>query len=1094
MKKLISKCISSIIVVVIIINLCMPIYALSSVDELIRVAMDQPNNNYTYETYNGTRGAWCADFVSWCAREAMVPTDIIPTTPSCDVMYNTITNNGTKNIVFTPQAGDLLFYKNYIDDKQFAHVGIMVDETWSVQGNINDTVYYMKPLQYIYANGQDSTITDIVYVRPEYDVQLFEPLPEKSWDKLFGGSSYDNLFSVEATKDGGFIVAGISMSSATGNIDDISNHVVEGIGFDGLIAKFNSNGIKEWDNLFGGSSSYDVFNDVIQTIDGGYVAIGYSRNPPGLGELTDINNGSDDGLIVKFNHNGDIVWHKLFGGIGREEFTSVIQTEDGSYIVVGSSIGSSNSGDIIDISNGYADGLIAKYDESGNLVWNFLYGGIDYDRFSSVCVIEGGGFIVSGYTCSRTSGDIASYKNSPDADGLIIRFDEDGNKQWEEISDLASLANHFYSCILTSDNCIVVLETGSTYKRIIKYSVDGDLIWKKSLNTEITELFNIVETANNCFLLIGNATSTISDGVIIKTNSAGVILDEIVFGGEGSDRLKSITENKFGNIIVVGYSRSSLSGDITDINKGYEDGLIVQFGSSLPAPTVVDCKSSYNDNEDVVINWTPSKNANKYYVEIINAYCQEGIPDYYYSSFTELTSINLGTTLPVRDYMVTVTPYNDTLKGPESDLKYFSVLRPIPGSTTVTISEQAYTNYEDVIINWESATNADHYLITLTPKFSTSFVSRWVTVDSLTNCNLGILDAGEYELTVTPYYGVPFHGGIEGPESDDVDFTVTAPLPESVTINMRTGFNPSDEINIQWNESIYPDTKYDLYIWDDDEKSIVFQRVIEKTDLSDVSYKIPAFELKEGNYLLGIISYNKNGTCENTSYKRFAVDKKVLAISILSFPCDPYLERGDWVGKNYSGLFNNRTGHIGIDYRAVDLNIENGIYNAEEGVPVFPVANGVVDYYNATYGWLIIKHTEPLVLEDPNNIIKDETHIYKTWYTSYAHMDNIPDKLKKVGAKVYDKNDKKKTILGKISNVSPDTIAVHLHFSIFTDYLKNSTSNPDYNKFAISPLWVKGLDNAAIYTTFLEDDGSIDQEAWNRLYENISIAAPANND
>ena len=41
--------------------------------------------------------------------------------------------------------------------------------------------------------------------------------PLKQWDKTFGGSSGDNLFSLQQTTDGGYIFGGISASGISGD-------------------------------------------------------------------------------------------------------------------------------------------------------------------------------------------------------------------------------------------------------------------------------------------------------------------------------------------------------------------------------------------------------------------------------------------------------------------------------------------------------------------------------------------------------------------------------------------------------------------------------------------------------------------------------------------------------------------------------------------------------------------------------------------------------------------------------------------------------------------------------------------------------------
>ncbi|NQT31163.1 MAG: Ig-like domain-containing protein, partial [Deltaproteobacteria bacterium] len=82
----------------------------------------------------------------------------------------------------------------------------------------------------------------------------------KEWDKTFGGSSIDGSDSVAETSDGGYIIAGETLSYGSGD-------------FDVWLVKTDTNGNKEWDKTFGGSV-YERGYSVAQTSDGGYIITG----------------------------------------------------------------------------------------------------------------------------------------------------------------------------------------------------------------------------------------------------------------------------------------------------------------------------------------------------------------------------------------------------------------------------------------------------------------------------------------------------------------------------------------------------------------------------------------------------------------------------------------------------------------------------------------------------------------------------------------------------------------------------------------------------------------------------------------------------
>lgn len=116
-------------------------------------------------------GAWCCHFVNWCARNAGISTNVVPSTASCTDMYNKILRTGA-NIVANPKRGDLCFYK-LTRTGGFCHIGIMTDSTYSIQGNIyvagRSTWYKLRPREYRAVNNQPYTI---VYVRPNYQTSI----------------------------------------------------------------------------------------------------------------------------------------------------------------------------------------------------------------------------------------------------------------------------------------------------------------------------------------------------------------------------------------------------------------------------------------------------------------------------------------------------------------------------------------------------------------------------------------------------------------------------------------------------------------------------------------------------------------------------------------------------------------------------------------------------------------------------------------------------------------------------------------------------------------------------------------------------------
>ena len=230
----------------------------------------------------------------------------------------------------------------------------------------------------------------------------------KQWDARFGGSGNDNLKSLIQTSDGGYILGGISQSGISGDKTQTSRGQS-----DYWIVKVNNNGVKEWDARFGGNLDEGLYS-LRQTIDRGYILGGYSRS--GIsGDKTQTSQGSYDYWIVKVNSSGVKQWDARFGGSLDDYINSLQQTSDGGYILGGSS-NSVISGDKTQLSQGRLDFWVVKVNSNGMKEWDINLGGSLDEYCSSLQQTNDGGYILGGSSYSGISGDITQETRSDDVD------------------------------------------------------------------------------------------------------------------------------------------------------------------------------------------------------------------------------------------------------------------------------------------------------------------------------------------------------------------------------------------------------------------------------------------------------------------------------------------------------------------------------------------------------------------------------------------------------------------------------------------------------------------------------------------------------
>jgi hypothetical protein len=219
------------------------------------------------------------------------------------------------------------------------------------------------------------------------------------WQKSLGGLSNDEAESIQQTNDGGFILAGHSDS----NDGDVSgNHG----GPDYWVVKLSSIGTIEWQKSLGGSGS-DQAKSVQQTNDGGYIVAGYTSSNDGD---VSVNYGYLDFWVVKLNSLGTIEWQKTLGGSDFDLAQSIQQTNDGEYIVAGYSY--SNDVDV-QSSQGNQDFWVVKLSSIGTIEWEKSLGGSGLENASSIQQTNEGGFIVAGSSNSN-DGDVSGNQGNFD--------------------------------------------------------------------------------------------------------------------------------------------------------------------------------------------------------------------------------------------------------------------------------------------------------------------------------------------------------------------------------------------------------------------------------------------------------------------------------------------------------------------------------------------------------------------------------------------------------------------------------------------------------------------------------------------------------
>ena len=464
-----------------------------------------------------------------------------------------------------------------------------------------------------------------------------------TWAEGIGGTHQDEINSVSETSDGGYIVGGYFSSSRI----DLGNGIIltnkGNSEREGMIIKYNATGEVEWAEGIGGTKE-DEINSVSETSDGGYIVGGYfwsSTIDLGNG-ISLTNKGYSDGMIIKYNATGEVEWAEKIGGTSEDKINSVSETSDGGYIV-GGYFGSS-----IDLGNGISltrkgsyDGMIIKYNATGEVEWAEGIGGTYEDRINSVSETSDGGYIVGGYFKSSSidlgNGISLTNKDSGNYDGMIIKYNVTGEVEWaegiggintDEITSVAGTSDggyivggYFSSSRIDLGNGISLTNKGDSDGMIIKYNATGEVEWAEEIGeTKEDKINSVSETSDGGYIVGGdfrgssielgngisltNKNSVFDDGMIIKYNVTGEVEWAEGIGGTSGDTINSVAETSDGGYIVGGYFWGSieLGNGISLTNKGtYLDGMIIKLEKKeMPNPKVTQAQGIGGTNDDKI--------------------------------------------------------------------------------------------------------------------------------------------------------------------------------------------------------------------------------------------------------------------------------------------------------------------------------------------------------------------------------------------------------------------------------------------------------------------------------------------------------------
>jgi hypothetical protein len=250
-------------------------------------------------------------------------------------------------------------------------------------------------------------------------------------------------------------------------------------GYDFHLVKLNQQGEEAWEKYFSGSN-HDYLSATVTTQDGGFLLAGTSYSGKGLDKKEDSKGGSDIWLI-RINEFGDELWQKTLGSSSDEEARAVIQTTNLGFVV---------AGNVQNSSKGYGskDVLITRIDKNGKELSQLILGGKGLDEVEKMIPTKDGGALLGIYSRSsevRASG--SSEKGSEMRNAVSVSNVQNSNP----VSRNSKQTENF----------------GEGDYWIVKLDKNGKVEWEKNFGGKGDDHIRTLALTSNGFVIGGESRS-----------------------------------------------------------------------------------------------------------------------------------------------------------------------------------------------------------------------------------------------------------------------------------------------------------------------------------------------------------------------------------------------------------------------------------------------------------------------------------------------------------------------------------------------------------------------------------------------------------
>ena len=311
---------------------------------------------------------------------------------------------------------------------------------------------------------------------------------DRQWIRQIDSQGSDDVRNIATDGGGNVYVAGSTGGDLGGGL---------GISTDAYLRKYDASGSLLWTRQVDSGEADSGTGVAIDENGNAYLSGAV------LGSLDIPNAGAADAFVAKFSPTGAKLWVRQQGSAGNDASLGITTDRMGGVYVAGQTDGVLGSA-----SFGSRDMYISKYGEDGTRLWTRQFGTSAYDVAQATSADSLGNVFIAGYT---EAGSIGMY------DGIVAKYDTNGNLMWskqigtgsfDEIFGVSTdgLGNAYVAGTTQDDiqNGVATVSAADLF--VSKLDANGNVIWTKQLFTPSVEFTRSVSTNGQGSIYISGET------------------------------------------------------------------------------------------------------------------------------------------------------------------------------------------------------------------------------------------------------------------------------------------------------------------------------------------------------------------------------------------------------------------------------------------------------------------------------------------------------------------------------------------------------------------------------------------------------------